>query len=316
MGVELQIFTSDGIIRLGHALSFFPSFLGRQLTGSVSPALAGYKITHRCNLSCSHCPYWGRTGQESDYQGVVQTLKRLKGMGVKILIIEGGEPMLWRSGKREIRDVTRFASKLFPSVCITTNGLIPWEELDCDRVWVSLDGPEAVHDSIRGPGVFKRVIRNIEKGPGNEVMVSFTISSLNKDFVEETLRELKGLIRGITFQFYYPYKGVPDSMFLSGSLRRDVLDQLLSLKREGLPVANSFSSLKEMKKERFTCIDTLLANAEPDGSITQGCYLKNRAGSNCELCGFTAHNEISLAYKGKLESIMTGMRIFFGGPER
>ncbi len=88
----------------------------------------------------------------------------------------------------------------------------------------------------------------------------------------------------------------------------------MGLKRSGHVVANSSLSLEELKGERWTCEDRLLANAEPDGSINHGCYLKNRGNADCSLCGFTAHNEMSLAFNSRWESIRTGARIFFGEP--
>ncbi len=86
----------------------------------------------------------------------------------------------------------------------------------------------------------------------------------------------------------------------------------MQLKRLGYPVANSLQSLQELQKARWTCEDRLLANAEPDGTITEGCYLKNRGKSDCSVCGFTAHNEMSLAFQGSVQAICTGMKIFFG----
>lgn len=293
-----------------HLLGFAPSFLKYHIKGKITPQLAGYKITNRCNLRCSHCPYWRRNVPDQDFFGVKNTLKLLHELNVKILIIEGGEPLLWNDGARNIRDVVSFASKLFPSVCVTTNGLLPWENIGFDKVWVSLDGPREIHDAIRGKGAYEKALGNIITNSA-ATMVSSTISSFNAHSIPELLKDLKGLIKGITFQFYYPYNGLPDSLFLGREHRIQILDELITMKKQGFPVANSIGCLMDMKKELWTCFDRLLVNAEPNGAIQQGCYLKNRAESNCRLCGFTAHNEISLAYKGRLGSIYTGVKIFF-----
>ncbi len=295
---------------LRHLLGFAPSFFKYHITGKITPQLAGYKITNKCNLRCSHCPYWRRSGPEQDFYGVQNTLLLLHKLNVKILIIEGGEPLLWNDGKSNIQDVVRFASELFPSVCVTTNGLLPWTDLGFDKVWVSLDGPRQVHDEIRGAGAYDKALKNIIQC-GGQIMISSTISSFNAHSIPTLLKEIKGLVKGVTFQFYYPYNGLPDPLFLGHEHRLEILDELMEMKREGYPVANSRGCLREMKRELWTCFDGLLVNAEPNGTVSHGCYLKNRAESNCRLCGFTAHNEISLAYKGRLESILTGAKIFF-----
>jgi MoaA/NifB/PqqE/SkfB family radical SAM enzyme len=296
----------------GKIPEFVGPFLKYQLLGKATPVMAGYKITHKCNLKCTHCPYWKRTGTEQGFEEVKATLRQLRQMGVRILILEGGEPLLWRDGDRTFRDVTLAARKLFPSVCITTNGLLPWGDLPLDRAWVSLDGPRAVHDSIRGEGTFSRVLRNLEKQGKGRAFVSTTISTFNASAIPELLATLKDKVEGVTIQFYYPYDGLPDPLFMQPSERAGLVDELISMKRAGYPVANSFLSLNEMKKDVWTCEDKLLANAEPDGTVLHGCYLKNRADSVCAHCGFTAHNELSLAFMGKWDAIRNGMRIFFG----
>ena len=113
---------------------FTTPFLKHLITGRPTPTLSSYKITHRCNLKCLHCPYWKRVGGESDFEGVKRTLGLLKEVGVKILILEGGEPILWRDGSRGIADVIDHARGLFPSVCMTTNGTLPYGDLALDRV--------------------------------------------------------------------------------------------------------------------------------------------------------------------------------------
>lgn len=290
---------------------FAVPFVKRIITGRITPMLAGYKITHRCNLKCVHCPYWKREGVELDFAGVKSTLLKLRSTGAVILIIEGGEPMLWRDGSFGIEDVIDEANRLFPCVCMTTNGLIPFERLKLSRVWVSLDGPEGIHDSVRGPGVYSRVIRNLEQTPGKRGFVSLTISSMNYDHACDLIRSLKGMVEGVTVQFYYPYGGLPDPLFVDVQRRSPLLDSLIELKKSGYPVANSVSSLNELKKSRWTCYDELLVNADPDGTLERGCYLKNRGPSECSRCGFTAHNEISLAFGGNLGAIATGLKIFF-----
>jgi MoaA/NifB/PqqE/SkfB family radical SAM enzyme len=295
---------------LGRAASFVAPFLRYALSGKTTPALAGYKITHRCNLRCAHCPYWSRKGEESDFARATETLRRLKDLGVRILIFEGGEPLLWRDGKKTIGHLVEYARGLFRSVCLTTNGLTSWSDLPIERVWVSLDGPRELHDRIRGPGVYDKVMRNIEAA-GTGVFLSTTVNTLNIESIPGMLAALPPAVHGITVQFHYPYGGLPDPLYVDGRRRAAFLETLADLKRNGARVANSFACLKDMRRVRWTCHDGFLANAEPDGKITVGCYLKNRAESMCERCGFSAHNELSLAFDGKVESIITGLRIFF-----
>lgn len=296
----------------GNFIEFARPFLSYNVLGKASPVLAGYKITHNCNLKCSHCPYWKRTGEEQDFVGVVETMRQLKQMGVKILILEGGEPLLWRDSKKNVRHVVEAARKLFPCVCMTTNGTLGWRGLELDRVWVSLDGPARIHDQIRGRGMFARALKNLQRPGQTGSFVSTTVNTLNAEGIPGLVTMLLGIVDGVTIQFYYPYDGFPDPLFLPVTERASLLNQLIFLKGLGYPVANSFKSLNDLKQEKWACEDKLLANAEPDGTVLHGCYLKNRAPQVCSCCGFSAHNEMTLAFNGNLESILTGMKIFFG----
>lgn len=292
-------------------VGFAGPFARYTLFKTKTPVLAGFKITNKCNLKCAHCPYWRRGDHDLTFGRVIEILKKLKSMGVKIIIFEGGEPLLWRNGAFTIDEVLAEAKKLFLSVCITTNGTFPWNDLPLDKVWVSLDGTREIHDSIRGQGIFDRVMLNIVHFGPKKLMISTTINSLNKHDIPEMVRMLKGLVQGITIQFHYPYSGLPDPLFITVEERKAVLTNLIKLKKDGYPVANSETSLRQLMTPKWDCIHELLANAEPDGSIFHGCYLKNRGPRNCELCGFSAHNEMSLAFQGHIDAILTGARIFF-----
>jgi MoaA/NifB/PqqE/SkfB family radical SAM enzyme len=299
---------------VARVLQFAGPFLSYNLFGKAVPVLAGYKITHRCNLRCSHCPYWTRSGPEPTFEEVLDTMRRLKSMGARIIIFEGGEPLLWRDGNHGIKDAVWAARELFPCVCMTTNGTLSWDGLPLDRLWVSLDGPPYVHDAVRGKGTYSRVMRNLQSSPKTRAYVSTTISTENADSISKLVGLLTGAVEGITIQFYYPYDGLPDPLFLPHAERAILLDQLIMMKRLGYPIMNSFASLEELKGETWSCEEKLLANAEPDGTILHGCYLKNRGPSECSMCGFAAHNEMTLAFRGKLESIITGTRVFFSSP--
>ena len=133
-------------------------------------------------------------------------------MGVKILIIEGGEPLLWRDGNKTLSDIVKHARKFFPSVCMTTNGTIPWQHIPFDRVWISLDGPPTIHDSIRGKGIFHTVWKNLEQSDRNKTLVSTTINQINLSSIPELLAMLRGSTAGVTIQFHYPYNGLPDPL--------------------------------------------------------------------------------------------------------
>ncbi len=94
-------------------MKFAWPFVAFKVWGKIVPVLAGYKITNKCNLKCSHCPFWKRSGPDQDFQGVIETMRKLREMGIRILILEGGEPLIWSDGSKNFSDVVQEARKLF-----------------------------------------------------------------------------------------------------------------------------------------------------------------------------------------------------------
>jgi MoaA/NifB/PqqE/SkfB family radical SAM enzyme len=279
------------------------------LAGKQRPLLGGVKLTHNCTLSCMHCPFRHRTGDALSFAQVRESLDHLYEWGVRILMFEGGEPFLWRDGDHDLHDAIAEAKQRFYSVGVTTNGTFPIE-LDSDVVWVSVDGLRATHDQIRGRDCFDRIMSHIEASTHPRLYAHITINALNWTEVPELVHFLAPRVKGVTVQFHYPFQEIEEDLFLPFDQRRQVLDKLIHLKREGLPVINSRASLEALKGNRWTCRPWMIASVDPDGSVTHGCYLQNRGEISCERCGFSVHTEISLAYSGVIESILVGNRVY------
>ena len=283
-------------------------FMKSRLLGTRQPLLAGMKVTHKCNLRCVQCPFWKRDQTSISYFQGIRSLEALRNLGAGLLIFEGGEPLQWRDDGYGIGDLVREAKKRFFFVGVTTNGTHPME-IDADLIWVSVDGLRETHDRLRS-GSFDKIISNIRSSSHPNLFAHMTISSLNWKEIPDTVVFLSGLVRGITFQFYYPYKETDEKLFLPCPERRMVLDRLIDLKSNGYPIEVSVDCMNALKTSSWKCRPWMIASVDPDGRLTHGCYVKNRGAVSCERCGFSAHTEISLAYNGSLESVALGNRIF------
>lgn len=290
-----------------HYLYFLKHNLESRILKRRRPLLAGFKITHRCNLKCRVCPFWKLPDPHIAYQKAIEVLDQFHDAGVKLLIFEGGEPFLWRDGQHRFESLVQAARKRFFRTGVTTNGTLPIET-SADVVWVSIDGLRETHNFNRGD-TFDRIISNIDASTHPNIFANITINRINYQDVPELVKFLEPRVKGITIQFYYPYSGTED-LWLPMDKRAEVLTALIRLKREGYPVLDSLSTLRALQDNRWQCHPWLIASAEPDGSITFGCYLKNRAEIACEKCGFAAHIEISKAYDWNPGAICAGRKIF------
>jgi len=297
----------DGL-RRARALAGFPALeLRSRLLGRRRPLLAGYKVTHRCNLSCVHCPFWKRGGTDLGYDAACGVIDGLHGAGARLLVLEGGEPMLWRDGDRDLADLVAYAKRRFWAVGVTTNGTLPLPD-EADVVWVSVDGLEETTRRIRGP-VFSLQMENIAASRHRRLFANITVSTLNCAEVPALVEHLAGRVRGITLQFYYPFEG-DAGLLVPGGERAALLERLIAMKRQGYPLLDSQRALAALKRPGWRCHPWLIASAEPDGRIRQGCYLSGRGPIACDRCGFAAHVEMSLAYDLHPGAMLAGLRIF------
>jgi MoaA/NifB/PqqE/SkfB family radical SAM enzyme len=278
-----------------------------------SPLLASVKLTYRCNLRCAPCPYHLRADAgraHMSWETAVTALDELHRAGCRIVVFEGGEPLLWRDGTQTFSDLARYARGRFLCTAATTNGTAPLD-VPVDVLWVSLDGTKHTHDRLRS-GSFDRVWENLEKAPKGKLFVHFTMNRDNWRDLEGILDSLgqRPAVRGVTVQIFYPYGQGESDLALSPAERRDAIESAIGLKAQGYPIINSQSALKKMIANDWNCRDNLLVNVDPDGSITQGCYVRSRGEVRCAECGFTPVAELSGAFDLRPGPILAGWRAF------
>lgn len=135
----------------------------------------------------------------------------------------------------------RLFSQELPKKCgIVTNGTVPILFFKGISVYcVSVDGPQKVHDMIRGP-TYDTIVNNVEEfvdrygtdGKGFFTSISMTINSLNYKYVEELVREWQNRVASMVVQFHTPFS-MDDPLWLPfGKARDEVIDTLVKLKKE------------------------------------------------------------------------------------
>ncbi len=260
-------------------------------------SLAIVNVTNHCNLSCKHC-FVFRDGNPNSPEGemtsdeVLAEVERLRDRhGLQRVVWMGGEPMLrWRLLARGVT--------LFEDNIIATNGSIPLKDFGENVTYViSLDGPVALHDEIRGEGAFERTMATIESVPEgfrSLVMVQCVLHRENQNHLDELVAALLPTpVRGITFTFLVPQAGE-----VSGRAWRDVeereaaVDIVMELKRRHPRfVWNSARSLDLMRP----AVSKVVTDACPLMEITLPLYMEGKRFSSplccygndvdCDRCG-------------------------------
>lgn len=199
-------------------------------------------ITNHCNLSCRHC-FVFRDGNpneaprsirdEMSDDVMVNTVAHLRDRhGIGAALWMGGEPML------KPRLLKRLV-KLFNHSTITTNGTAPLIDFGPSVLYVvSLDGPEDLNDQIRGAGVFKRVLGNLERLSedfSSEFQVQSVVTRTNQDRIEELVESLIHTRVGwMTFSFLVPTSTDVDSpdAWTDNFERAKAVEKVMALKEK------------------------------------------------------------------------------------
>jgi MoaA/NifB/PqqE/SkfB family radical SAM enzyme len=293
--------------------AFSAFFIRRKIFGQKIPLLADFKLTYRCNLACVACPFHRRVGEGSDHMNwitAIASLDSLKRLGALIVVFEGGEPLMWQNGRYHLHDLIVYAKKHFPRVAVTTNGTFPLD-VPADIIWVSLDGLKESQDRLRS-GSFDQVWSNLQASRHRRLFVHFTINRENRHDIRPLLEKLKSIqaFAGMTVQLFYPYGQGEAPLALSDVQRSEVLEEVIEMKKQGFPILNSAGRLCAMIRNDWRCHDDILINVDPDGTLTRGCYVKNRGRIDCRACGFTAVSEASGALDLLFGSLRAGWSIF------
>lgn len=166
--------------------------LVRYKIGCPRPFFVSYQITFRCNRRCMFCDAWKlKNPKELDTDQAKKIVSELGDLGVGILGITGGEPLI----RRDLEEIAAVAKRKGVVVGVNTNGtlLTPKRAKSIanvfDTVFVSFDGFEETHDKIRGEeGTFKQALaglKNLLAVKGDCVVgVNFVLNNVNyKEFI-------------------------------------------------------------------------------------------------------------------------------------
>jgi len=163
------------------------------MSGIIDYAI--WEITTKCNLNCLHCIRKVYPG-ELDSKDCLRVIDSLGSLGCRELSVTGGEIFV----KKGLLEILEYANKKGIKIKLFTNGVLINKKvlerlkfIEC--IYFSIEGPESVNDFIRGKGVFRKVIKDIElcKDLGINFGIASTLNKLNFDNLESFLAFLKKL---------------------------------------------------------------------------------------------------------------------------
>ncbi len=262
-----------------------------------APLFCGHKLTYNCNLRCKMCPFWKRSSKDSDLAREKAILKQIYYSGVCGIALEGGEPLL----RNDLVEILAFSRFLPLHTSLVTNGTLLESRIDeiasyiNGVVYVSLDGMEKTHDTIRGVGgCFRKAVRGITASREKvSVTINTTIMAENIHEIEDLVMLAKELGIRISVAVAHDYCNARASAPARQEIR-DVAGKLVEMKKKGYPLVNSISYFKVIAKEKnWMCKPWSMVNVGPEGNLVLPCYVRNEYADSVSVFEISIKNAIS-----------------------
>lgn len=200
--------------------------VGKKSNPGLIEANLSIEVTTNCNSPCPHC--FARAGISEHSSLPFDLVKVIStegyNTGYRHFHVTGGEPLLWDG----LFDLLDYVFELgYKTVFLNTNGTLlagditrRLAEYDGLTISVSLQGPEALHDRMRGVGSYRRTIQGIEKALDESIrLIIFTTTG------RRLLPELPNFVDAT-------YKRFPDILSLTVIQIIRVRDDLVDLSEE------------------------------------------------------------------------------------
>ena len=245
---------------------------GGRLASYVRPTFIALLLTKRCNARCVHCDIWKNQGDEDtltldEWKALLSELRRW--LGPVHIHITGGEALL----RPYAPEVAAHASSLGFFVEFLTNGysndqrrIERLAKARPARVTISLDGVGETHSTVRGrEGFWEKTSQSIdtlrrvrqEKGSHFSIRLKTVVMDHNLDAVADVARYARSNGLEVLYQPIeqnYDTPDDPDWFEHAPTWPRDpekavrVVEDLISLQREGLPIVNTDAEFAAMTR--------------------------------------------------------------------
>ncbi len=244
-----------------------------------------WHLTEKCNLKCTHCYQTGGNEEELSIAEMEDAITEIGDLleawtadyGMSFtpsFNITGGEPFL----KRDIFEILEMISSRGFEIYLLSNGTLIYKEraqrlaqLGIKGVQISIEGPEKIHEEIRGKGSFASALQGVRQllDAGITVTLNVTLSELNAEHFTDLIALASSLgVQKLGFSRLVPSgrgKGLLDQMLEREKVGK-IYKQIFSLNTPGLEIVTGDPVAAQM----HTLSDIADAGPVPTGGCAAG----------------------------------------------
>jgi len=269
-------------------------------------------VTHRCNLKCAMCQIPLNDVEEMNTSELKELISDAARLNPNSFVFSGGEPLL----RKDIFELISFANQYKINTCLTSNGTIINIEVakqladsGIGVVNISIEGPEDIHDLLRGSGNFKKAVEALKNLSYYKIETTIAAVVCRQNY--SSLPYIMELAHqfGVTTVKFQPF----NEMFL---IKKEEKENFFALQSEFEEIKQSIEQVKELsKKYRITTnpdnyldiiplyLTSLWSNSyhNPCSSLLNSCPIS--ADGNVYLCWALSDRVLGNVKKTKFSQI-------------
>ncbi len=311
--------------------------LGAKLLNKRYPLKINFISTYRCDNNCSYCKIGQlKKTKELSTKQVKSMINSLVNLGAEHITFIGGEPLI----RDDMGELITYAKKKGLLTTMSSNGNLFEKKKnqlkDLDLLITCFNGPEKIHDSIRGERNYKKIMKILSLDIGK--LATTILTKQNVKYIDFIMNKAKKLGFYVNFQPVFRNELAKvendemEEIMLSRKEVRDVFQEIIRRKKNGEPISNSYPSLRNFAKygkAKFnTCyLGRLSIAIDPEGNVYR-CYkyvnkdkkingfkigwkeaIKKLNLNNCKECYYGCHIEDNLLYGLNLSSIINLIKL-------
>ncbi|MCO5382154.1 MAG: radical SAM protein [Methanosarcina barkeri] len=291
------------------------------------PFVLSHGVNARCNMRCTFCEYWKKTGEEPAKEDVFKLLDDAREFGIGVYNAWTVEPLL----RKDLPQIMAHAKKIGMVTSMVTNGKLLYERAeelgDVDYLSVSVDGIKSYKEIRRMDfetllkGLKKAIeVRKLQKQK-NPILMNCVLTGKNLDDIETLILLAKKLRVKVSFEPVHEFPGISEEIWNEIGIRdtekfRSTVDRIIELKKQRYPIINSNTYLRMVRDREmdYRCrASGIIMNVTHDGTL-ETCRAQNEPLGNVMWDGFESVWENSEERRKEIVHNCKGC-LFFGYTE-
>ena len=281
-------------------------FIGIKLLRKRQPFIVSWLLTYRCNYRCMYCNSWKIKTEELATEKILSIIDEMARAGTQILHFTGGDPLL----KDDIGLILDYCKRKKINTDINSNPSSVIRKIDelvgLNLLTMSIDGPEEIHDFIRGRGSYRELMEAVKVVKQKNIKLRFStvLSRYNLNAVDFILEKAKELKIPVVFQPARLCMLAGTEINPIVSIEKDykkAVSNLIIEKEKNKYIINSMSGLRHLynwpRSAKIKCVNSLIVcRLQPNGEM-YGCGRNAHINENAPNC-------LKLGFRRSFESLI------------